>query len=153
MTNRTLRHALVAATALTFFAAPAAAQQIDRIVVFGDSYADDDNFFQLAGINPLTGTSGVYTSGRFSGGTNYIDTLGQILNVPIDNFAIGGARADNSNQNNPFNWGFTYEVNQFLNVGAQSAIFPATSSFAEGDLLAVSIGGNDARNKQLTGGT
>ena len=30
-------------------------------------------------------------TGRFSGGTNYIDTLGQLLNVPIDNFAIGGA--------------------------------------------------------------
>ncbi len=153
MTNRTLRHALVAATALTFFAAPAAAQQIERIVVFGDSYADDNNFFQLAGINPLTGTSGVYTSGRFSGGTNYIDTLGQILAVPIDNFAIGGARSDNSNQNNPFNWGFTYEVDQFLNVGAQSTVFPTTSTFAEGDLLAVSIGGNDARNYQLIGGT
>ena len=153
MTYRTLRTALVAATALTFIAAPAAAQQIDRIVAFGDSYADDNNFFQLAGINPLTGTSGVYTSGRFSGGTNYIDTLGRLLNVPIDNFAIGGARADNSNQNNPFDWGFTYEVNQFLGVGAQSPIFPTTSTFAEGDLLAVSIGGNDARNYQLTGGT
>ena len=56
MTNRSLRNALVAATALTFIATPAAAQQVDRIVVFGDSYADDDNFFQLAGINPLTGT-------------------------------------------------------------------------------------------------
>ncbi len=153
MTYRSLRNALVAATALTFIAAPAAAQQIDRIVAFGDSYADDDNFFQLAGINPLTQTSGVYTSGRFSGGTNYIDTLGQILAVPIDNFAIGGARADNTNQNNPFTWGFTYEVDQFLNVGAQSSVFPATSSFAEGDLLAVSIGGNDARNYQLTGGS
>ena len=153
MTYRTLRTALVAATALTFIAAPAAAQQIDRIVAFGDSYADDNNFFQLGGINPLTGTSGVYTSGRFSGGTNYIDTLGRLLNVPIDNFAIGGARADNSNQNNPFDWGFTYEVNQFLGVGAQSPIFPTTSTFAEGDLLAVSIGGNDARNYQLTGGT
>ncbi|MDP1908285.1 MAG: SGNH/GDSL hydrolase family protein, partial [Hyphomicrobium sp.] len=146
------RLALAAATALTAFATPANAQQIDRIVAFGDSYADDDNFFALAGINPLTGTSGVYTTGRFSGGSNYIDTLGEILHVPIDNFAIGGARADNTNQNNPFTWGFTYEVDQFLNVGAQSAVFPATSSFAEGDLLAVSIGGNDARNYQLTGG-
>ena len=153
MTYRTLRTALVAATTLTFIAAPAAAQEVERIVVFGDSYADDNNFFQLAGINPLTGTSGVYTSGRFSGGTNYIDTLSQILGVPVDNFAIGGARADNSNQNNPFNWGFTYEVDQFLGVGTQSPIFPATSTFAEGDLLAVSIGGNDARNYQLTGGT
>ena len=151
MTTRTLRTALVAATALTFIAAPASAQQIDRIVAFGDSYADDDNFFQLAGI-PIN-TTQVYTTGRFSGGTNYIDTLGEILQVPIDNFAIGGARAGMGNQNNPLTWGFTYEVDQFLNVGAQSAVFPATSTFAPGDLLAVSIGGNDARAYQLTGGT
>ena len=151
MTTRTLRTALVAATALTFIAAPASAQQIDRIVAFGDSYADDDNFFQLAGI-PIN-TTQVYTTGRFSGGTNYIDTLGEILQVPIDNFAIGGARAGMGNQNNPLTWGFTYEVDQFLNVGAQSAVFPATSTFASGDLLAVSIGGNDARAYQLTGGT
>lgn len=150
MINRTLRHALVAATALTFFAAPAAAQQVDRIVAFGDSYADDDNFFQLAGISPLS--TQVYTTGRFSGGTNYIDTLGEILQVPIANFAIGGARTDIGNQNNPFNWGFTYEVDQFLGVGTQSAVFPTISSFAEGDLLAVSIGGNDARAYQLNGG-
>ena len=151
--SRAIATALVAATALTAFAAPAAAQQIDRIVAFGDSYADDDNFFALAGINPLTGTSGVYATGRFSGGSNYIDTLGEILQVPIDNFAIGGARADNTNQNNPFTWGFTYEVDQFLNIGAQSAVFPTTTApFQEGDLLAVSIGGNDARNYQLTGG-
>jgi outer membrane autotransporter protein len=148
------RLALVAATALTAFAAPATAQEIDRIVAFGDSYADDDNFFALAGINPLTGTSSLYTSGRFSGGTNYIDTLAQILQVPVDNFAIGGARADNTNQNNPFTWGFTYEVDQFLNIGTQSSVFPATTGpFQEGDLLAVSIGGNDARNYQLIGGT
>ena len=147
------RLALIAATALTAFATPAAAQQIDRIVAFGDSYADEGNFFELAGINPLTGTSNVYTTGRFSGGSNYIDTLGEILHVPIDNFAIGGARADNTNQNNPVNWGFTYEVDQFLNVGTQSIAFPTTSTFQEGDLLAVSIGGNDARNYQLIGGT
>jgi len=146
------RLALAAATALTAFAAPAAAQQVDRIVVFGDSYADDDNFFGLAGIAPASTV--IYPTGRFSGGTNYVDTLGEILQVPIDNFAIGGARADNTNQNNPFNWGFTYEVDQFLNVGTQSAVFPATTApFSEGDLLAISIGGNDARNYQLTGGT
>ena len=90
--SRAIATALVAATALTAFAAPAAAQQIDRIVAFGDSYADDDNFLALAGIPPASTV--VYPTGRFSGGTNYVDTLGEILQVPIDNFAIGGARAD-----------------------------------------------------------
>ena len=153
MTYRTLRTALVAATAMTLFAAPAAAQQVNRIVAFGDSYADDGNFFELAGINPLTQTSGVYTSGRFSGGTNYVDTLGRILNVPIDNFAIGGALSGAGNTN-PGAPGFTFEVDQFLNVGAQSPFFPATTApFQEDDLVTVSIGGNDARLYQQTGGT
>ena len=99
LNNRIVAKSLFAATALVAFASPAAAQRIDRIVAFGDSYADDGNFFQLVGINPVTGTSGVYTTGRFSGGTNYIDTLGRILDVPIDNFAIGGALTDNRNTN------------------------------------------------------
>ena len=149
--SRAIATALVAATALTAFAAPAAAQQIDRIVAFGDSYADDDNFLALAGIPPASTV--IYPTGRFSGGTNYVDTLGEILQVPINNFAIGGARADNTNQNNPVNWGFTYEVDQFLNIGVQSTVFPTTTApFNEGDLVTISIGGNDARNYQLTGG-
>ena len=152
ISTKIARLALAAATALTAFGAPASAQQIDRIVAFGDSYADDDNFFQLAAIPPASTT--IYTTGRFSGGTNYVDTLGQILQVPIDNFAIGGAQSGISNTNNPFNWGFTYEVDQFLNVGAQSTIFPATTSpFRSTDLVTVSIGGNDARGYQQGGGT
>lgn len=148
--NRIIAGALLAATALTF-AAPASAQRVDRIVAFGDSYADDGNFFALAGINPLA--TSVYTSGRFSGGTNYVDTLGSILDVPIENFAIGGARTGIGNQSNPFSWGFTYEVDQFLGVGAQSPVFPTIASFDEGDLVTVSIGGNDGRSYQIGGGT
>jgi phospholipase/lecithinase/hemolysin len=62
ITNRLFAGALFAATALTA-AAPASAQRIDRIVAFGDSYADDGNFFQIAGINPATTVA--YTTGRF----------------------------------------------------------------------------------------
>jgi hypothetical protein len=53
----------------------AAAQTVTpkRIVAFGDSYADDDNLFRILGIpNPP-----VYPTGRFSGGTNFVDTLSQ----------------------------------------------------------------------------
>ena len=161
MTYRTLRTALVAATALTFFAAPAAAQQIDRIVAFGDSYADDNNAFGLGYNNPSA--LAVYPTGRFSGGSNYIDTLGEILQVPIENFAIGGAFGGTNNGtlcfDPPFGntlcgRGLQYEVDQFLNVGTQSAVFPVgVSGFDEGDLLAVSIGGNDSRFYQQTGGS
>ena len=155
------RLALAAATALTAFAAPAAAQQIDRIVTVGDSYPDDGNAFQLGYNNP--GALTIYPTGRFSGGSNYIDTLGEILQVPIENFAIGGAFGGNNNGtlcfdppfgNNLCGKGLQYEVDQFLNVGTQSGVFPAgVAAFDEGDLLAVSIGGNDSRFYQQTGGT
>ncbi|MEJ7777657.1 MAG: hypothetical protein WKF52_09820 [Sphingomicrobium sp.] len=60
---------------LAVAATPASAQHIDQIVAFGDSYADDGNLFELIGIP----CPSVYSTGRFSGGTNYVDTLSQIL--------------------------------------------------------------------------
>ena len=42
---------LAGATTLSAFAMPAQAQQIDRIVVFGDSYADTGNAFALGYAN------------------------------------------------------------------------------------------------------
>ena len=146
-TCRRLAFAALTATAFTALASPASAQQIDRIVTFGDSYADDGNFFQLLGINPAT--TQIYTSGRFSGTTNYVDTLSDILGVPAENFAIGGAMAqtfpggatNTSCLSIPASCplGFTYEVDQFFNVGTQSSAFPnSTPSFDEGDLLTVS---------------
>src|SRR5688500_18431370 len=73
------------------FSAPAAAQRVDRIIAFGDSYADEGNAFELAlvppAIVPLSPT------GRFTGGTNYLYTLSLLRDAPVFNFAIGGARA------------------------------------------------------------
>jgi uncharacterized protein YhjY with autotransporter beta-barrel domain/phospholipase/lecithinase/hemolysin len=163
-TCRRLALAALTATALTGIAAPASAQQIDRIVTFGDSYADDGNFFEVQGINPTTFLSGIYSSGRFSGTTNYVDTLSDILGVPVENFAIGGALAQTfpggiSNVSclsipSSCPLGLTYEVDQFFNVGTQSSAFPnSVTTFDEGDLLTVSIGGNDGRFYQGAGGT
>src|SRR5687767_2505676 len=127
---------LLAASALT--AAPAAAQRVDRIVAVGDSYADDGNLFQILG-GPLPPP---FPTGRFSGGTNYVDTLGTILGVPVDNFAIGGALTSNVNTNSPLLPGFVTEWNAFLAGGG--GVFPTVSgTFDEDDLLVVSIGGND----------
>ena len=147
MTNRNLLAlSLLAASALT--ATPAAAQRIDNITAFGDSYADDGNFFQLVGLVPFPTP---YSTGRFSGGTNYVDTLGQLLDAPIDNFAIGGALTDNSNTNGP-PLGFVTEWNAFLSGGGGA--FPTVSgTFDASDLVTVSIGGNDARFYQSSGGT
>lgn len=146
MFQRLASRALLAATALGAVSAatPASAQRIDRIVTFGDSYADDGNVFQLTGQNPLTAGGGVYRTGRFSGGTNYVDTLSFLLGAPVENFAIGGATAVRGAPATPFD--LQLQVDNFLNVGPQSPAFPTgTPSFGEGDLVTVSIGGNDAR--------
>ena len=138
--HRLVAGALLAATALTF-AAPATAQRVDRIVAFGDSYADDGNFFQLVGMTPPA----PYSTGRFSGGTNYIDTLGELLAVPIDNFAIGGALTNQFNTNTGPSLGFPTEYTSFLAGGGPAAFPRVSGTFDANDLLAVSIGGNDAR--------
>lgn len=146
--SRLFAASLLAASALSV-ATPAQAQRIDNIVAFGDSYADDGNLFQFIGIAPPL----PYSTGRFSGGTNYIDTLGQLENASIDNFAIGGALTDNTNTNGPGLPGFVTEWNSFL-AGGGPAVFPRVSgTFAEDDLLAISIGGNDARFYQQNGGS
>ena len=146
--SRLLAASLLAATAFCF-ATPASAQRVDSITAFGDSYADDGNLFQLLGGNP---SPLVYPTGRFSGGTNYVDTLSQLLGVPVDNFAIGGALTNNTNTNSPFLPGFTFEVQSFLAGGG--GIFPTVSpTFDENDLVTVSVGGNDARFYQQSPGS
>jgi len=150
-TRRLLGRTFLGATALAAvsIAAPASAQRVDNIVTFGDSYADDGNLFQIIGFNPAPD---VYPTGRFSGGTNYIDTLSDLLDVPVQNFAIGGALTDNTNTNGPGIPGFVTEWNAFL--GGGGGPFPTVSgSFDESDLVTVSIGGNDARFYQQNGGT
>jgi outer membrane lipase/esterase len=134
--------ALLCASAATLFAAaPASAQRVERIVAFGDSYADDGNLFQLIGIPPPA----VYPNGRFSDQTNFVDTMALLLNVPVDNFAIGGAFTGNGNINGPGIPGFVTEWQSFL-AGGGPAAFPRVSGTLDADdLVVVSIGGNDAR--------
>lgn len=148
----------VASSAL-LWTAPATAQSVDRIVAFGDSYADDGNLFELIGIDPPF----VYPTGRFSGGTNFVYTMSTLLNAPVDNFAIGGAFTGpgntgihniNDNPAAPLGIpGFQAEIGSFL-AGGGSAFFPRVSgTFDANDLVVVSIGGNDARFYEFSGGT
>jgi outer membrane lipase/esterase len=144
--SRLLTLSLLCASALT--ASPAAAQRIDRIVAFGDSYVDDGNFFQIVGMVPPPAP---FSTGRFSGGTNYVDTLGTLLDVPIDNFGIGGALATNGNTTAGVP-GFTTEWNSFLAGGG--GVFPTVSgTFDEDDLLVINVGANDARFYERNGGS
>ncbi|WP_310468629.1 autotransporter domain-containing protein [Sphingomonas sp.] len=138
------------AIALASLATPAAAQRVDHIVAFGDSYADQDNLFALIG-QPCPA---VYSTCRFSGGTNYIDTLSLLLGVPVDNFAIGGALTSNNNTvAGPGVLGFPTEYGAFLAGGGGGAFPTVSGSFDADDLVTVSIGGNDARLYQQNGGT
>jgi outer membrane lipase/esterase len=151
MNRRPLFCALAGASLLSLSAlsAPAAAQQIDRIIVFGDSYADTGNALRLAGINPVS--TQIYTTGRFSGGSNYVDTLSNILQVPQYNFAIGGASTTgNGTLGLP---GFPFEVQEFLSGGGTLGFPAVNTTLTRSDLVAVSIGGNDARYYQQGGGT
>lgn len=134
-----LTGAAMAITAVTSSAA--SAQRVERIVAFGDSYADDGNLFELLGVNPVSTI--IYPTGRFTGGTNYVDSLGQILTLTPQNFAIGGALTNNTNTTVGAP-GFTFERLSFLAGGG--GVFPTTSpTLGSNDLVTVSIGGNDAR--------
>jgi outer membrane lipase/esterase len=130
-----------AAAVAAFTAAPASAQTVERIVAFGDSYADDGNLFQLLGIP----CPAIYANCRFSNGTNFVDTMAQILVVPVDNFAIGGAFTGNGNINGPGIPGFVTEYQSFLGGGGPAAFPRVSGRFNANDLLVISIGGNDAR--------
>lgn len=146
-----LKAALCAAAATAaLIAAPASAQRItNNIVAFGDSYADDGNLFELLGIpRPAS-----YPNGRFSNGTNFVDTMGLLLGRPIQNFAIGGAFTGAGNINGPGIPGFTTEWQSFLAGGGPAAFPRTTGRFDPNDLLVISIGGNDARAYRLGGGT
>lgn len=143
MLHRRLARAFLCASTIVSVAAgaPASAQHVDQIIAFGDSYADPGNQFELIGV-PYPS---LYYTGRFSGGTNYIDTLAAILGVPVDNFAIGGALTGNFNTITGPNLGFTTEVQSFLAGGGPAAFPRVSGTFDQHDLVTVSIGGNDAR--------
>jgi outer membrane lipase/esterase len=110
------------------------------IQAFGDSYADTGNLFKILGVpNPVQ-----YPTGRFSGGTNFVDTTSALLGIPQANFAIGGAKTGTDNTVGPGIPGFTQEWQGFVASGKK---------IAPSDLVEISIGGNDARQYYQTGGT
>src|ERR1700694_3079048 len=110
------------------------------IQALGDSYADNGNLFRILGVpNPPQ-----YPTGRFSGGTNFIDTTSALLGIPQFNVAIGGATTGTTNVVGPGIPGFTQEWQGLVASGKK---------FWPGDLGEISIGGNDARASYQLGGT
>jgi outer membrane lipase/esterase len=132
--------ASILASVLVLPVGQASAQTVfTTIQAFGDSYADTGNLFKILGQpNPVQ-----YPTGRFSGGTNFVDTTSQLLGIPQNNFAIGGATTGPTNVVGPGIPGFQQEWQGFVASG---------KTIAPSDLVELSIGGNDARAYYLTGG-
>jgi len=129
---------IASAIALAAAIAPAQAQ-FTSITDFGDSYADTGSApggaFRLAVPPFYNPCPPGYTSCRFTGGTNFVDSLQSIFGLPTaTNYAIGGARTDDTNTISGLSDGFTYELQQFAASGTH---------FTNSDLIALSIGGND----------
>src|SRR6266478_7338273 len=83
---------MLASAALLPMTGEARAQTVfTTIQAFGDSYADTGNLIKIIGPQAL------YPTGRFSGGTNFVDTTSALLGIPQNNFAIGGATSGATN--------------------------------------------------------
>jgi outer membrane lipase/esterase len=132
---------VVAGAAFSPLGGQASAQTVfTTIQAFGDSYADIGNLFRILGTpNPVQ-----YPTGRFSGGTNFVDTTSSLLGIPQNNFAIGGATSGTTNVVGPGIPGFTQEWQGFVASGKK---------IAPSDLVELSIGGNDARAYWQGGGS
>nr|WP_298953830.1 autotransporter domain-containing protein [uncultured Methylobacterium sp.] len=116
------------------------------MTVFGDSYVDTGRGRQLfeavARVNPAFGkileaqVFPVYPNGRFSNGTNFIDTLQSIYRIPTGNIynpAVGGARTLDTNTGSGFP-GLSQQRQEFLASGRR---------LAPTDLAVLHVGGND----------
>ncbi len=132
---------IMAAGAMLLPVGEARAQTVfTTIQAFGDSYADTGNLIRAIGPITIAGID-IYPTGRFSGGTNFVDTTSALLGIPQNNFAVGAARTASG----PIpNSGFVQQTQSFVASG---------KTISPSDLVEISIGGNDARAYYQGGGT
>lgn len=108
----------VAAASVAFIASVSAtsAQAFTQVIAFGDSLSDNGNLFaRFGGAVPAT----PYVNGRFSSGPVAVEVLASKLNLPLVDYAIGGALTGADNQfaaQNPLvaNTGMLSQVQQHV---------------------------------------
>jgi phospholipase/lecithinase/hemolysin len=97
MLSRLLRSVQVCSIVLSVLLAapPASAGQLSKLVVFGDSLSDTGAVF--AATQGAVPPSPAYYAGRFSNGPVWVEYLAVALDLPVENFAYGGAETDHGN--------------------------------------------------------
>lgn len=137
-----IRRAVAAASvALIATLSATSAMAFSQVIVFGDSLSDNGNLAQKFG--GAVPAPAVYSQGRFSSGSVAVEVLASKLNIPLVDYAYGGALTGTGNQfqaQNPLvaNTGMKSQVNQFINdVSASGKAVDASA------LYVVWGGGND----------
>lgn len=90
---------VIGATMLS--AVPVIGSTIDKIIVFGDSLSDNGNVYNMLStaknvipLVPLIPKNPPYYEGRFTNGYVWVEHLANAMNVPLVNYAYGGAWAE-----------------------------------------------------------
>lgn len=122
MNNRSIRVIMLFLAVLSIMFQSAHATKIDQIVVFGDSLSDNGNilsltkkFHKIFPSVPIIPKDPPYYQGRFTNGPVWIDDLASAMNVPLIDYAYGGAWAEplkDSRLMIPF--GIGMQVNSYL---------------------------------------
>jgi len=117
--------------------------EINKIIIFGDSLSDQDNMKSWIRILP----GPPYFGGRFTNGPNWVDFLHLETNVAIQNWAVGGAITRLLDDDHRFSTKLAGSVEDEINrfkevVGKEKHI-----SDPKGTLFVVWAGGNDYLSK------
>lgn len=119
----------------------------NRVVAFGDSLSDNGNFFAITSSLGLPLPQTPYVGGRMSNGPVWVEQFASTLGVPLNDFAVIGARTDNTNLANNFPG---VPANTFGGMQTQVTTFlTGTGGVADSNALYVLWGG---ANDYLNGG-
>lgn len=119
---RYIASCLTMTIALMLVSLTANALTIDKIIVFGDSLSDNGNLYALSSAAhaaipyiPIIPKNPPYYTGRFTNGPVWVENLAHDLNVPLLDYAYGGAWVEglpDSDLMTPFSLGM--QVNFYL---------------------------------------